>query len=46
MNDKLLTFKEIIENLQHFFGLNIESDETFSEHEIKCLITSIYRGQI
>lgn len=44
MLEKELTFKEIVENLQSLFGLNIESEETFSEHQIKCLITSVFRG--
>ena len=44
MNEQLLTFKEIVENLQYLFGLNTESKEVFSENEIKCFITSIYRG--
>ena len=44
MHEQLLTFKEIVENLQYLFGLNTESEEVFSENEIKCFITSIYRG--
>lgn len=46
MNEQLLTFKEIVENLQYLFGLNTESEEVFSENEIKCFITSIYRGTL
>ena len=46
MNETELTLKEIIERLEYMFGVNIKSDEKYSEYAMRSFLNDIYTSYI
>ena len=46
MNETELTLKEIIERFEYMYGMNIESDEKYSEYAMRSILNDIYTADI
>ena len=46
MNETELTLKEIIKRLEYMYGMNVESDEKYSEYAMRSFLNDIYTADI